>query len=73
MNCTKNVSAADEGNVTEITHVSKCRDEALLVLHLQLVVLLVLTPTADIVKEGPDCYEMEKGVGREPDLSQDSV
>ena len=63
MNCTKNVSVVDEGNATEITHVSEGRDEALLVLHLQLVVLLVLAPSADIVKEGPDSCELEKGVG----------
>ena len=63
MNCTKNVSAVDEGNATEITHVSEGRDEALLVLHLQLVVLLVLAPSADIVKEGPDGCELEKGEG----------
>ena len=38
----------------DITHVSEGRDEALLVFHLQLVVLLVLPPPADIVEEGPD-------------------
>ena len=40
--------------IVDITHVSEGRDEALLVLHLQLVVLLVLPPPPDIVEEGPD-------------------
>ena len=48
--------------MVDITHISEGGDEALLVFHLQLVVLLVLPPTADIVKEGPDGCQLE-GVG----------
>ena len=60
--------------IVDITHVSEGRDEALLVLHLQLVVLLVLPPPPHIVEEGPDDCELSgREVGREPYLSQDSV
>ena len=44
--------------IVDITHVSEGRDEALLVLHLQLVVLLVLPPPPDIVEEGPGGCEL---------------
>ena len=66
MNCTKNVNSGrgrECDGLVEITHISEGGDEALLVLHLQLVILLVLPPTADIVKEGPDGCQLEEGVG----------
>ena len=55
MNCRKNVAGrrTEQNRLADITYVSEGGDEALLVFHLQLVVLLVLSPTANIVKEGP--------------------
>ena len=60
MNCRKNVAGrrTEQNRLADITYVSEGGDEALLVFHLQLVVLLVLPPAADIVEEGPDGCEL---------------
>ena len=67
-NCTKNVNdgrGTKCDRMVDVTHVSEGGDEALLVFHLQLVVLLVLPPTANVVKEGPDVCQLEGVKGKQ--------